>query len=1824
MNNNAGFVLNNATNLVLNNINLTGASSDPITVTNTNADVHINNSVINGNISSAVTYDLGISGNSIINGTVGTANASMSSGSLVFNTDTFANANAVSLTGGTVNLEDNNYNTYIINNLTSAAAANYDIDFDATNKQADIIAATGTSTGTVTLNHLNIAGDFSGVTADYSVQIIQNNATSSLQLALSDAVITQLGGTTPTKYFETTDTVTGADAVTANTSWTDNFYNWHRDDTINHFGTIGLTTTSTTNDSIGYIESSTTRTTGDRENDSLIGDALKLVNNDTTNETKNFTAPADGSTYTVTENLGATKGTVNINGVEGGSTDTINLNNKTGFELGDANSVLNFNNVTVGGNTTIANVTNTSAIIGLNNTILNGDIAGSGYAVNTSGNTTLNGTVGGNVTNSGTLNSTIDNLLGTITNNGMFNMSGDLSKDIAGTGSTVLQSVTSAVAADRSIDGTLNLNGKSVTMSDTSFETLSLGNLTGNGNLTLDVNAQTDSADIINISDGSDNNSTVTITSLNLTKPVVAENEDSKEYSKQIVTGNSAGVTLTLSDAVTTMYNVTNPINRTGTDDLDSNAIAWNDSYGGWTQSGTQTEAVSIIASSGTLLDTLKYELNKSWGAKTYTSNAENLALINQYTGTGSDNRSMNFAGIFDSPNAGTYTMQASTSLGTTSAGTLTLNGEVSGSNITTVDLNNNAGFVLNNATDLVLINTNLTGASGDLITATNDDASVTLNNSVTDGNIVKTGTNKMDVTTTGNTTLGGNSTNVNVINNGTLTNNGTITGTITNNSVMTTTADNISGATITNNNTLNLSGNLAQAVTGAGTTNVNSALTLNSGAGVAGTLDMNNGTVTVSSGDTTNHNIGTISGTGNVKLDYNTTTGNIDTLTIGTPDATGATINVTQLDIGTTAIADLADFEKQVLIGADANTRLDVSSIADDFRKTSTVDQTDTTTLTNPTINWNDKYGVEKWSDIYTSELSVTSSTPGAGLADTIKYATTKTGETAHVFDPEYDNLALINKYSGAGSDDRNFNFGTENDRFTVTENLGTTHTGDLTINGVTNGENSSVIDFNGHSGFELNESNTTLTLKNVEVTGASKLINSTQPDSVVNIDNTKLDGTNGGITTSGTINVTGNSYIGDNITLSNSNSSINVDGSTGTPTLDSRMIGLNGTQLNLSNGEINLGANAKIMNIDTTLTNTTLNMANEKSLAGVNTTFNGTNTLNMANNNIGTLAFGDMNINGLIRMSIDADLANKAIDKLTANNVIVGPGGRLEVQKINLLSPTTEPELSLLFTNNSTLAGIVSYTGENEIVYSPIYKYITTYENKDGNGYFKFVTPSHSGGGSSGGNAYNDFNPAIMASPAAAQGIAQVSMHQIFETSFEHADGFMPLPAAERMSVLRGNTYAINDVTNPAQGGVSTDFNDNLDLSSYSETSYENKAVWVKPYTSFERINLHNGPKVDMISYGTLFGGDSDFRKLKNGWSNVGTLYLGYTGASMDYSGVDTTLNGGVLGITESFYKKNFFTAITASVGASFAEANTMYGKDDMTMLMAGVASKTGYNFEFKEGKYIIQPSLLMSYSMVNTFDYTNKAGVKIDSDPLHTIQINPNVRFIANLPHGWQPYASVGMVYNVMNDSNVMASTVKLPESHVKPYVEYGIGVQKHFGETFSGYGQAMVRNGGRNGISLTAGFRWALSDKKVKDNKNVKEDVKTIKKVNFKTNKELSQTHTQLNTTASMSDNIHENNSGIINDVIKQNINQSVNKNVNTKTEITQTEKVYDKSAPIEIEIIEPKTKLANSKKIGEAKKMRSQIKKSSEKTVIKSIKHDEKEKNLAKYNELLGM
>ncbi len=489
----------------------------------------------------------------------------------------------------------------------------------------------------------------------------------------------------------------------------------------------------------------------------------------------------------------------------------------------------------------------------------------------------------------------------------------------------------------------------------------------------------------------------------------------------------------------------------------------------------------------------------------------------------------------------------------------------------------------------------------------------------------------------------------------------------------------------------------------------------------------------------------------------------------------------------------------------------------------------------------------------------------------------------------------------------------------------------------------------------------------------------------------------------------------------------------------------------------------NNSVINAKVTSENVNLNLGKNNVFQNSDFTIN-SGTLGFINGVAEQQIMKSANINGNINMAVDVDLQNEKMDTLP-DNVVVSDSAKIGVNNINLINDATKDLTNIQFATDDYKSQ-VSYTGASPIAYSPIYKYEVSYNPDEG-----FFTFSRGGSTSDGGGSSNPsdaFNPAVLAPSVATQAGAYTTQLQTFNYAFQHSDTFMNIPYLERVAMKNTGRYAVSPT------GDATDVGTFSPLLTKEDTS----GFWVKPYASFENIPLNNGPKVSNINYGTLVGYDSSLTPVAKGWERVLTGYVGYNGASQRYSGVDAYQNGGILGGTATMYKGNFFNATTLSVGATAGDASTMYGNENYAMLLAGIGNKTGYNFEFKDGRIILQPNFLISYTFVNTFDYTNGAGVRIKSDPLNAIQLAPGLKLIGNTKNGWQPYLSVAMIWNLLDDSKVTANDVRLPEMSIDPYVQYGAGIQKRFKDRFIAFGQAMIHNGGRNGVSLTGGIRWSV--------------------------------------------------------------------------------------------------------------------------------------------------
>ena len=287
-------------------------------------------------------------------------------------------------------------------------------------------------------------------------------------------------------------------------------------------------------------------------------------------------------------------------------------------------------------------------------------------------------------------------------------------------------------------------------------------------------------------------------------------------------------------------------------------------------------------------------------------------------------------------------------------------------------------------------------------------------------------------------------------------------------------------------------------------------------------------------------------------------------------------------------------------------------------------------------------------------------------------------------------------------------------------------------------------------------------------------------------------------------------------------------------------------------------------------------------------NVTLNG-GSLFLLNNKVGTANFDTLSISADTDLMVDVDLANSTMDRVSADSY--GElNGNINVTGMNLLSDAPEGSdlTEILFADNA-LKNNVTYGGAElpdnfqTTAYTPIYKYNVAYDpSRDDGGYFLFTRGDKNPAGGSSGNQSDMFNPAVLGSPVSTQAANQSALNEVFKYSYEHLDAFTKLPEFERNARLNANKYV-----------MSTEFNDNLP--SYAEQLY-NKGVWFKPFTTFESLPLKNGPKVDAITYGSLVGFDTDFKELGNGWHSVFSGFAGYVGSSLNYSGVDSTMNGGL----------------------------------------------------------------------------------------------------------------------------------------------------------------------------------------------------------------------------------------------------------------------------------------------------------------------------------------
>ncbi len=1720
-----GFELANATEFTLDNVKLTGNETALVNVSNTGAKINIKDSYVDGNITGSAKYTVDINGTatSTINGTIANADTTLTSGTLKINTNTFA-ATTDTLTtteDATVDLSDNHAgDEFVINKLTSDTDAKWVIDVDVTNKLADKIQTTSAdSSGKVLLNNLNITlGSFDDIPEDmrgkeFIVQVLKAQ-NGDIQLDLSDYVKSQLGDK---NYLIARGIIDSVDEEIKQHTQFDYEYK-HTDTWGDDYGKLRLATKDTTNDSIGITFDHRQAT----DIVSKLDDTLYLVNTAQIDD-RTFDFVTKDDTYVATKDLGTTAtGEFSVNGVfaDGvrstiNGTDsentkhnlfkladeqTLNLNNVkiTGAnsvaELTDEDAVLNLKNVEISGNTN--GITNTSGKVNLTGTnVIANNITGSGDTNLKSGSTTNKATIeqgtftiedaAAQLTNEGTIKAEFDNTIGAdVTNkNSIVANGGSNAGAVTGAGTFANTQGNTFVNNGTITQTTVTNDGTWTNNNDiiASISNKSNGEMTSNAdNLkgavtnaghviltggTTQNNYGGASTGTVEVTGDLTVNKTISGNELKLTDGVTQLTKDGSINGAKQLTAN--GGTLSIKDD----YIGENPVDL-GKVVLDKNLDLYIDA-------DFATEKADVISASKGVVQGTDAQDNK------------NHILINNINimSDAIEKMSMYVDVVDDTLRNKDYVALGSN----VEATVLYSNPENGGKDSFLVTYDDQRGQLLAEYSTLPVA---VSSDTKQKVYAMNDDEEV--------GDLGELHGNSLSISGNGHKVTGeGDSEGITVNKDQTLSVNN-----VDEYSGFDTAINNNGGSVNVRNtdftdNTTDIAnnkdsdgngGNLVlegedniDSIKGDGTTKISSytdgTTTVNADVTINDTLeqdkvqiDANNELTTKGTTEVgTLDNAGTYNNEGDATIsDALNNTGAINN---GTEDSNATlTLNGEDMNIGGTV--NNAD-GSEITIDGDGTTTLSANTtnngdlnIDSDTNITGKITGTSGTTTVGSDAKVNVSEKVEQDSIVNNGELTskadnliANSEIDNEGKLNLTggENKNTITGDGTTTFTGNSKNSGDITQKSVV-------NDGTlvNNSNIKTTDGLTNNSDAKLTNNGTVDGDlinNGTAINNGSIKGDVINNNGANLT-------NNSKLDTKLTNDGKV---------TNKGVITAVVENLSNGEITTKIATLTSD--SINNDGTIKYVDSGATVVDVKGNGRvelrNENNGTVVLNNN--LDNNTLALYNGTLVFGNQKEVAGFEA--NGGN-IHSGNGKIDTINLGNVTINKKTGLKLDFRLDDESSDKFL-NNGVTNNGGSINVTGVNITGKTTKDYIRVHLGDTTTLGrkNVTSDTFKLPRILTPI-RYL------DGNVSGGWLTYAGTG------NQYRDFNPAVMASSVAQQIGGFLTQSQTLQDSFFHMNRYTKYTSSQRMAAETINTYALSEGAPVYR------------TSAIPETS---QAMWTKPYTTFEKVKLKGGPGVSNVAYGALYGGDTDLYNLKHGYKGVVSAFVGYNGNHMSYDGISMNQQGGTLGVTGTLYKGNFFTGLTLSAGASAAEAYTMYGNDNFAMLTAGIANKTGYNWEIKGGKVIVQPSLYTGYTFVNTFDYTNAAGVRIDSDPLNTIQLIPGVKVIGNTKTGWQPYAGIDMVWNIYAGGNhVTASQTALPQLSVKPYVQYGVGIQKSWSDKFTAFFQTMLRNGGRNGIVLQAGFRWNIgkdpSKTKVERNKSNqnKKVIKSIDSVSSKQN------------------------------------------------------------------------------------------------------------------------
>ena len=437
------------------------------------------------------------------------------------------------------------------------------------------------------------------------------------------------------------------------------------------------------------------------------------------------------------------------------------------------------------------------------------------------------------------------------------------------------------------------------------------------------------------------------------------------------------------------------------------------------------------------------------------------------------------------------------------------------------------------------------------------------------------------------------------------------------------------------------------------------------------------------------------------------------------------------------------------------------------------------------------------------------------------------------------------------------------------------------------------------------------------------------------------------------------------------------------------------------------------------------TFNLFNDIKGTG-NLIVNSDYVFNMINDTINVIQGDTLTLNSTVKMAVDVDLANAEMDHIDIG--AAAGTGSIIVDNMKIFSDSATEKTNVDFINNSANKVSTTVTNANSLKCS----YDVSYDAATGQ--FTFVRNSDRTGS------------------------------QIAEDIGQN----MVTPGIQ----LLNNSLSMQ-VMNRDMGS-----DKNQGLSSGDTTR---PTTWAKAFGSKDSVELKNSyNSIDTQFYGVVGGVDSRTFIYDNGVNAVYGIYAAYMGSNQKQNSVKVTQDGGYLGVSADFTKSGIFSRFTAHGGYIANEAKTAWGNDKFDIWTASVSNKTGYEIDF--GEYTLKPALYASYMYINTENYTSKAGAKLKNHTKNVFEVTPEVKLAKDFGTGLEGYAKVAYTWNFYQGGKVTADNVLLPKMSVKPYVEYGVGLEKDWSEEewnpkdITSYAEINRHDGGRTGWDINAGLKF----------------------------------------------------------------------------------------------------------------------------------------------------